>query len=146
MKMLENSFSWIHQFCQFPEIHENLLSSIFCEYLWKKNLVWLSCIPHIKGLGMRILQYEIGNCQKIIIKYQWQCQATFIFCQFFQFPEIHDKLLSSISMIDRIIEWTPIIPHFKGLGMRNLQYEVGICQKFIIKSQCPCEDCMKFYE
>jgi hypothetical protein len=28
-----------------------------------------------------------------------------------------------------IIVWAPRIPHFKGLGMRNLQYEVRICQK-----------------
>ena len=28
-----------------------------------------------------------------------------------------------------IIVQAPTIPHFKGLSMRNLQYEIGICQK-----------------
>ena len=28
-----------------------------------------------------------------------------------------------------IIAKTPTIPHLKGLGMRNLQYEMRICQK-----------------
>ena len=27
------------------------------------------------------------------------------------------------------IVWATIIPHFKGLGMKNLQYEIKICQK-----------------
>ena len=31
--------------------------------------------------------------------------------------------------LDRIIVWAPSIPHFKDLGMRNLQYEMRICQK-----------------
>ena len=30
---------------------------------------------------------------------------------------------------DKIIVPAPSIPHFKGLGMRNLQYEIRICQK-----------------
>jgi hypothetical protein len=31
--------------------------------------------------------------------------------------------------LDRIIVLAPSIPHFKGLGMRNLQHEIRICQK-----------------
>ena len=31
--------------------------------------------------------------------------------------------------LDNIIVWAPSILHFKGLGMRNLQYEMRICQK-----------------
>ena len=35
-----------------------------------------------------------------------------------------------------IIVWAPSILHLKGLGMKNLQYEMRICQKkVIIKSQ-----------
>ena len=34
-----------------------------------------------------------------------------------------------MNILDNTIEWTPIILHFKGLGMRNLQYEMRICQK-----------------
>ena len=33
-----------------------------------------------------------------------------------------------------IIVQAPTIPHFKGLGMRNLPYEMRICQKIIIIS------------
>ena len=36
--------------------------------------------------------------------------------------------LSQISL-KRIVVQAPTIPHFKGLGMRNLQYEIRICQK-----------------
>ena len=31
--------------------------------------------------------------------------------------------------LDNIIVWAPSILHFKGLGMRNLQYEMRICHK-----------------
>ena len=31
--------------------------------------------------------------------------------------------------LDRIIIGVPSTPHFKGLGMRNLQYEISIDQK-----------------
>jgi len=31
--------------------------------------------------------------------------------------------------LDMIIVLAPSIPHFIGLGMKNLQYETGICQK-----------------
>ena len=30
---------------------------------------------------------------------------------------------------DRILVLAPSIPHFKGFGMRNLQYEIRICLK-----------------
>ena len=31
--------------------------------------------------------------------------------------------------LGKIILLATTIPHFKGLGMRNLQYEIRICQK-----------------
>ena len=31
--------------------------------------------------------------------------------------------------VDRILVPAPSIPHFKGFGNRNLQYEIRICQK-----------------
>ena len=37
-------------------------------------------------------------------------------------------------IFDKIIVQTPSIPHFKGLGMRNLLYEKKIHKKDIIKS------------
>ena len=41
------------------------------------------------------------------------------------------KCLPSLSQISLkiIIVQAPTIPHFKGLSMRNLQYEIRICQK-----------------
>ena len=38
------------------------------------------------------------------------------------------KAYLSISL-EKIIVLAPSIPHFKGLGMRNLQYEIRICPK-----------------
>ena len=38
------------------------------------------------------------------------------------------------------------MPHFKGLGMRNLQYEIWICHKIIIKTQWHQIFCASFYE
>ena len=45
--------------------------------------------------------------------------------------EFMKKYLPSLSQISLkiIIVQAPTIPHFKGLGMRNLQYEIRICQK-----------------
>jgi hypothetical protein len=37
--------------------------------------------------------------------------------------------------LDDINVWAPTIHLFKGLGMRNLQYEMRICQKSLKKSQ-----------
>ena len=34
-----------------------------------------------------------------------------------------------MNILDNIIVWAPSIFHYKGLGMRNLQYEMRICQK-----------------
>ena len=31
--------------------------------------------------------------------------------------------------VDRILALATDLPHFKGFGMRNLQYEIRICQK-----------------
>ena len=42
--------------------------------------------------------------------------------------EPHIKAYLSISL-DRIIVLAPSIPRFKGLGIRNLQYQIIICQK-----------------
>ena len=38
------------------------------------------------------------------------------------------------------------MPHFKGLGMRKLQYEIRICQKIIIKAQWHQIFCASFHE
>jgi hypothetical protein len=37
----------------------------------------------------------------------------------------------------RNIVRAPTIPHFKGLGMRNLQYEISIYQKINNKATMP---------
>ena len=51
------------------------------------------------------------------------------FSQFCQFSEIHEKLFSSNFMnIFGYNYCVPSIPNFKGLGMRNLHYEIRICQ------------------
>ena len=34
-----------------------------------------------------------------------------------------------MKFFDNIIVWSPSIHHFKGLDMRNLQYEMRICLK-----------------
>ena len=39
--------------------------------------------------------------------------------------------------LDRIVVPAPSIPHFKGLGMRNLQYEISIYQKINDKAKMP---------
>ena len=37
------------------------------------------------------------------------------------------------AILDQIIVQAPIIPHFKGLAMRNLEFEIRICQKIHTK-------------
>ena len=46
----------------------------------------------------------------------------------------------------RIIVRAPSIPHFRGLSMRNLHYEISICQKFIVKPQWHCQLTLIFNE
>ena len=38
-----------------------------------------------------------------------------------------------MNFLDNDIVWAPSILHFKGVGMRNLQYEMRICQKILNK-------------
>ena len=45
-----------------------------------------------------------------------------------------------MNILDNIIVWTPKILHFKVLGMRNLQYEMRICQKSHNKVRDPNEE------
>ena len=52
-----------------------------------------------------------------------------------------------MNILDIIIIWAPGILHFKGLGMRNLQYEMRICQKSrnkVTKTEFMCGS--NFYE
>ena len=46
---------------------------------------------------------------------------------FIKIRTIHN--LSLWIILDNIIVWAPCILHFKGLGMRNLKYEMRICKK-----------------
>ena len=45
-----------------------------------------------------------------------------------EFMKKYFPALSQISLKIIVVQ-APTIPHFKGLGMRNLQYEIRICQK-----------------
>ena len=54
--------------------------------------------------------------------------------------------LSLWIFLDNIIVRAPSILHFKGLGMRNLKYEMRICQKCMIQSQRKFILCSNFYE
>ena len=69
-KMLENSSSWIPQFCQFCqflETNEKLFSSIFMsKYVpLEKIIVQTPSLPYFKGVGMRNLQSQIRIFQKV---------------------------------------------------------------------------------
>ena len=65
-----------------------------------------------------------NDCKKAI--YQMQI--------FWHHPQIGKSMKNYIQAflwisLDRIIVQAPSISHFKGLGMRNLEYEIVICQK-----------------
>ena len=53
-----------------------------------------------------------------------------IFANFVNFLKFMKSYLPTFLLItfDRIIVWASSIPDFKGLGMRNLQYETSIYQ------------------
>ena len=91
-----------------------------------------SSITHFKCLGMTNLLNEIIICQKIHTKVTMTISSYFDFSPFCPFPEnpwkaiFHHFLWVSL---DRIIVPAPSISHFKVLGMKNLQYEMRICQK-----------------
>ena len=48
--------------------------------------------------------------------------------------------------LDQIIVQAPIIPHFKGLVMRNLEYEIRICQKIHTKVTITMSMLSRFFE
>ena len=107
--MFERSFSWIHrfcQFCQFLETHEKQISSIFMNghlvYLILKFAIWNKNLP------------KNSQSHNDSFKFQKSMKMYFPTC-----------LWISCS---RIIVWTPSLPHFKCLGMRNLENEIRFCQ------------------
>ena len=110
------------QLCQFPEIHEYLGIE-----LWYRHLVYLI----LKALAWEICNMKWEFVKKLIKKSQWQCQVTFIFANFVNFLKSMKSYLPAFLWIslDRTIVPAPSMPHFKGLGMRNLQYEISIYQK-----------------
>ena len=135
--MLENSFSWIHQFCQFfqfPEIQEKLSSSIFYENLgielWYRQLVY----PILKTLAWEICNIKWEFVKKSIIKSPWQCQVTFSFVNFVNF--LKNPWKAFFQHFHKCL-WIKLssIPYSKGLSMRNLQYEISIYQKINDKPQ-----------
>ena len=92
----------------------------YCKFLMPRPLKW-----GILGACIIILSQDIHkNAGRYLswISGNWQNWQNWW---------IHEKLFSSILWIflDRIIVLAPSIPHFKGLGMRNLQYEISIYQK-----------------
>ena len=69
-------------------------------------------------------------------------QFTLIFPNFINFQKIHEKLFASIFMnilrqgIITILryDYCTGISHFKGLDMKNLQYEIRVCKNNHIKA------------
>ena len=61
------------------------------------------------------------------------------FANFVNFQKSMKSYLPAFLWIswDRIMIQAPSIPHFKDLSMRNLQYELGICQKIHNKVTMP---------
>ena len=57
-----------------------------------------------------------------------KCSFSLFFGKTGEFMKKYLPSLSKISLKIIIVQ-APTIPHFKGLGMRNLQYEIRICQK-----------------
>ena len=100
-KCWKNSFHGFISFANFVNFQKSMKSH-FPAFLWislKKNLLLAPSIPHFKGLGMANLQYEIKVCQKIHNKVTMAMSSYFAICQLCQFPEIHEKLFSSVQYL-----------------------------------------------
>ena len=79
---------------------------------------------HWNSLGLSIFALKIFTILVILIK----CSFSLFIGKTGEFMKKYLPLLSQISFKKNIVQ-VPTIPHFKGLSMRNLQYEIRICQK-----------------
>ena len=110
---------------------------------WDIIMIQAPSIPHFKDFGMRNLQYEMRICQKIHNKVTMQCEVFANFVNFLK--SMKSYLLAFLwKSLDTIIVRTPTISHFKGLGMRNLQYEISIYQKINNKATMPMSSYLDF--
>ena len=100
-----------------PIVIFNLFGEIVfvCTYLF----------PMIHSLAFYITSLE-NNCSSISIYFT--CLLTY---RLIHKNSNHTKsvFVTLWIFLDNIIVWAPSLLHFKGLGMRNLQYEMRISQK-----------------
>ena len=134
IKMLDNSFSWISGNWQ---NWQKIAWHCHCCF----NMMFLSIsyfilqISHAKTFKMRYMYKMLVQdvFPKIFIK-MLECSFSWISGNWLKLGKTGESMKSYFPAslwitLDRIIILTPSIHHFKGLGMRNLQYEIRICQK-----------------
>ena len=79
---------------------------------------------HQNSLGLSIFALKIFTILVILIK----CSFSLFFGKTGEFMKKYLPSLSQTSFKIIIVQ-VATIPHFKGLSMRNLQYEIINCQK-----------------
>ena len=85
-------------------------------------------------LNYPILFWNIAKFFQIVFRYLKHLDRLFVFlnlgkfCKTGEFMKKYFPALSQISLKIIVVQ-APTIPHFKGLDMRNLQYEIRVCPK-----------------
>ena len=140
-KMLENSFSWIYQFegdAQNLQFINGLFTTISGHFFI--NFIKIFHKTEVPTIILRCITYlNLDWIKSYDMKHKFFC-----FCFFASYMNLTILTKTDESMkgyfpaiswisFDKIIVQTPSISHFKGLGMRNLEYQIAICQKIHTK-------------
>ena len=132
--MLENSFSWISGNWQNGQ-KINVTWHCFCDFIMNclTNSYFILQIRHAKTFecgipcaGTIILSKDIHENAGTIAFHGFTSFANFV--NFQKSMKSYFPAFLWISL-DRIIVQASNTPHFKGFDMRNLQYDIRICQK-----------------
>ena len=141
--MLEKSFLWIYQLdgdVKNLQFINDCFTTISGHFFWQlhKNLSqnW-SSNSHFEVLNLS----KSSLVQKLW--YKTQIFPYLFFCKlhetsYMKLTQPDESMKGYFQAIlwislDQIIVQAPFIPHFKGLVMRNLEYEIRICQKIHTK-------------
>ena len=148
--MLEDSFLWIYQLegdiqnLQLINGHFMTISGHFFV-----NYMNIFHKTEISTVILRCLTYlNLNWIKSYNIKHKF-----FHFCFFCKLTELTktDEYMKPYFpaflwiFLDRIIVQAPSICHFKGLGMRNLEYEIRICQKTHARVTIPVSMLSRFF-
>ena len=121
----ENDWSWFSIVLNSKKILSVCIRWSSFSSIYVTDMAYISLLS--KSNKLKFLYIKIGQNMTCTIDEVTSRLYLYFKVWFIKIRTIH-KMKLWISP-DKIIVPAPSIPHFKGLGIRNLQYESRICQK-----------------